>query len=160
MERNNTSKGGRTPLPDREKRKHCVGTKLNDMELQILEAKIQEYKMSMYEYLRRALNECKISEKDYKTFLKTVDEFSISHVMRLCIIQSVVYPRVTVEEIKTYKDLSMQVRNYGVNIRPIAIKATMQSDDYTDYTDYVAIMERELEHIRNLVKTFQNKLKQ
>ena len=47
------------------------------MELQILEAKIQEYKMSMYEYLRRALNECKISEKDYKKFLKVLDEFSI-----------------------------------------------------------------------------------
>ena len=58
MERNNKSKGGRTPLPEKEKRKHCVGTKLNDMELQILEAKIQEYKMSMYEYLRRALTEC------------------------------------------------------------------------------------------------------
>lgn len=160
MERNNKSKGGRTPLPEREKRKHCVGTKLNDIELQILEAKIQEYKMSLYEYLRKALNECKISEKDYKTFLKVVDEFSISHVMRLCVIQSVVYPRVTVEEIKTYKDLSMQVRNYGVNIRPIAIKATLQSDEYAGYTDYVAIMERELEHIRDLVKTFQNKLKQ
>ena len=87
MERNNKSKGGRTPLPEKEKRKHCVGTKLNDMELQILEAKIQEYKMSMYEYLRRALTECKISEKDYKKFLNVVDEFSISHVMRLCIIQ-------------------------------------------------------------------------
>ena len=157
MERNNKSKGGRTPLPEREKRKHCVGTKLNDMELQILEAKIQEYKMSMYEYLRRALNECKISEKDYKKFLKVVDEFSISHVMRLCIIQSVVYPRVTVDELKTYKELSMQLRNYGVNIRTIAIKANTQSDACIDY---VEIMDRELQHIRELVKIFQDKLKQ
>ena len=157
MERNNKNKGGRTPLPEKEKRKHCVGTKLNDMELQILEAKIQEYKMSMYEYLRRALNECKISEKDYKKFLKVVDEFSISHVMRLCIIQSVVYPRVTTEELKTYKELSMQLRNYGVNIRTIAIKAITQSDDFIDY---VEIMERELQHIRDLAKIYQNKLKQ
>ena len=157
MERNNKNKGGRTPLPEKEKRKHCVGTKLNDMELQILEAKIQEYKMSMYEYLRRALNECKISEKDYKKFLKVVDEFSISHVMRLCIIQSVVYPRVTTEELKTYKELSMQLRNYGVNIRTIAIKAITQSDDFIDY---VEIMDRELQHIRELVKIFQDKLKQ
>ena len=157
MERNNKSKGGRTPLPQKEKRKHCVGTKLNDMELQILEAKIQEYKMSMYEYLRRALNECKISEKDYKKFLKVVDEFSISHVMRLCIIQSVVYPRVTTEELKTYKELSMQLRNYGVNIRTIAIKANTQS---YDYIDYVEAMDRELQHIRELVKIFQEKLKQ
>ena len=156
MERNNKSKGGRTPLPEKEKRKHCVGTKLNDMELQILEAKIQEYKMSMYEYLRRALNECKITEKDYKKFLKVVDEFSISHVMRLCIIQSVVYPRVTTEELKTYKELSMQLRNYGVNIRTIAIKAITQSDDFIDY---VEIMDRELQHIRELVKIFQDKLK-
>ncbi len=156
MERNNKNKGGRTPLPEKEKRKHCVGTKLNDMELQILEAKIQEYKMSMYEYLRRALNECKISEKDYKKFLKVVDEFSISHVMRLCIIQSVVYPRVTTEELKTYKELSMQLRNYGVNIRTIAIKAITQSDDFIDY---VEIMDRELQHIRELVKIFQDKLK-
>jgi len=156
MERNNKNKGGRTPLPEKEKRKHCVGTKLNDMELQILEAKIQEYKMSMYEYLRRALNECKISEKDYKKFLKVVDEFSISHVMRLCIIQSVVYPRVTTEELKTYKELSMQLRNYGVNIRTIAIKAITQSDDFIDY---VEIMERELQHIRDLAKIYQNKLK-
>lgn len=157
MERNNKSKGGRTPLPEKEKRKHCVGTKLNDMELQILEAKIQEYKMSMYEYLRRALTECKISEKDYKKFLNVVDEFSISHVMRLCIIQSVVYPRVTVDELKTYKELSMQIRNYGVNIRQIAIKAITQSDDFIDY---VEIMERELQHIRDLAKIYQNKLKQ
>ena len=157
MERNNKNKGGRTPLPEKEKRKHCVGTKLNDMELQILEAKIQEYKMSMYEYLRRALNECKISEKDYKKFLKVVDEFSISHVMRLCIIQSVVYPRVTTEELKTYKELSMQLRNYGVNIRTIAIKAITQSDDFIDY---VEIMERELQHIRDLAKIYQNELKQ
>ena len=112
--------------------------------------------MSMYEYLRRALNECKISEKDYNAFLKIVDEFSISHVMRLCIIQSVVYPRVTLDELKTYKELSMQLRNYGVNIRPIAIKATTQSDNYTDYEE---IMERELQHIRELVKIYQNKLK-
>ena len=156
MELNNKSKGGRTPLPEKEKRKHCVGTKLNDMELQILEAKIQEYKISMYEYLRRALTECKISEKDYKKFLKVVDEFSISHVMRLCIIQSVVYPRVTTEELKTYKELSMQLRNYGVNIRTIAIKAITQSDDFIDY---VEIMDRELQHIRELVKIFQDKLK-
>ena len=157
MERNNKSKGGRTPLPEKEKRKHCVGTKLNDTELQILEAKIQEYKMSMYEYLRRALTECKISEKDYKKFLNVVDEFSISHVMRLCIIQSVVYPRVTTEELKTYKELSMQLRNYGVNIRTIAIKANTQS---YDYIDYVEAMDRELQHIRELVKIFQEKLKQ
>ena len=156
MERSNKSKGGRTTLPEKEKRTHCVGTKLNDMELQILEAKIQEYKMSMYEYLRRALNECKISEKDYKKFLNVVDEFSISHVMRLCIIQSVVYPRVTTEELKTYKELSMQLRNYGVNIRTIAIKAITQSDDFIDY---VEIMDRELQHIRELVKIFQDKLK-
>jgi hypothetical protein len=127
------------------------------MELQILEAKIQEYKMSMYEYLRRALTECKISEKDYKKFLNVVDEFSISHVMRLCIIQSVVYPRVTTEELKTYKELSMQLRNYGVNIRTIAIKANTQS---YDYIDYVEAMDRELQHIRELVKIFQEKLKQ
>ena len=157
MEGKNKKKGGRAPLPEKEKRKYCVGTKLNDMELQILEAKIQEYKMSMYEYLRRALTECKISEKDYKKFLKVVDEFSISHVMRLCIIQSVVYPRVSTEELKTYKELSMQLRNYGVNIRPIAIKANTQSDDCIDY---VEAMERELQHIRELVKTFQDKLKQ
>ena len=157
MEDKNKKKGGRTPLPVREKRKHCVGTKLNDMELQILEAKIQEYKMSIYEFLRRALNECKISEKDYKKVLNIVDEFSISHVMRLCVIQSVVYPRVTTEELKTYKELSMQLRNYGVNIRPIAIKAITQSDTYIDY---VEIMERELQHIRELVKIFQEKLKQ
>ena len=156
MEGKNKKKGGRAPLPEKEKRKYCVGTKLNDMELQILEAKIQEYKMSMYEYLRRALNECKISEKDYKKFLKVVDEFSISHVMRLCIIQSVVYPRVTTEELKTYKELSMQLRNYGVNIRTIAIKAITQSDDFIDY---VEIMDRELQHIRELVKIFQDKLK-
>ncbi len=157
MEEHKKNKGGRTPLPEKEKRKHCVGTKLNDIELQILEAKIQDYKMSMYEYLRRALNECKISEKDYNAFLKIVDEFSISHVMRLCIIQSVVYPRVTLDELKTYKELSMQLRNYGVNIRPIAIKATTQSDNYTDYEE---IMERELQHIRDLAKIYQNKLKQ
>ena len=157
MEEYKKNKGGRTPLPEKEKRKHCVGTKLNDIELQILEAKIQEYKMSLYEYLRRALNECKISEKDYKTFLKVVDEFSISHVMRLCVIQSVVYPRVTVDELKTYKELSMQIRNYGVNIRQIAIKAITQSDDFIDY---VEIMERELQHIRGLAKIYQNKLKQ
>ena len=157
MEEYKKNKGGRTPLPEKEKRKHCVGTKLNDIELQILEAKIQEYKMSLYEYLRRALNECKISEKDYKTFLKVVDEFSISHVMRLCVIQSVVYPRVTVDELKTYKELSMQIRNYGVNIRQIAIKAITQSDDFIDY---VEIMERELQHIRGLAKIYQSKLKQ
>ena len=103
------------------------------------------------------MTECKISEKDYKKFLNVVDEFSISHVMRLCIIQSVVYPRVTVDELKTYKELSMQLRNYGVNIRPIAIKATTQS---YDYIDYVEAMDRELQHIRELVKIFQDKLKQ
>lgn len=51
----------------------------------------------------------------------------------------------------------MQLRNYGVNIRPIAIKANTQSDDCIDY---VEAMERELQHIRELVKTFQDKLKQ
>ena len=61
------------------------------------------------------------------------------------------------EELKTYKELSMQLRNYGVNIRPIAIKANTQSDDCIDY---VEAMERELQHIRELVKTFQDKLKQ
>ena len=156
MEGKNKKKGGRAPLPEKEKRKHCVGTKLNDMELQILEAKIKEYKMSMYEYLRKALDGCRISARDYRTFLKVVDEFSISHVMRLCIIQSVVYPRVTTEELKTYKELSMQLRNYGVNIRTIAIKAITQSDDFIDY---VEIMDRELQHIRELVKIFQDKLK-
>lgn len=157
MEGKNKKKGGRTPLPEKEKRKHCVGTKLNDIEYQILEAKINEYKMSMYEYLRKALSECKIGTKDYKAFLKVVDEFSISHVMRLCVIQSVVYPRVTAEELHTYKGLSLQLRNYGVNIRPIAIKATTQSDDNVDY---VQTMERELHYIRELVKDYQMKLKQ
>lgn len=157
MEGKNKKKGGRAPLPENEKRKHCVGTKLNDMELQILEAKIKEYKMSMYEYLRKALDGCRISARDYRAFLKIVDGFSISHVMRLCVIQSVVYPRVTTEEFKTYKELSMQLRNYGVNIRTIAIKAVTQSDTGIDY---VETMEKELQHIRELVKIYQNKLKQ
>jgi hypothetical protein len=63
---------------------------------------------------------------------------------------------VTVDELKTYKELSMQIRNYGVNIRQIAIKAITQSDDFIDY---VEIMDRELQHIRELVKIFQDKLK-
>lgn len=157
MESSKKNKGGRPPLPKNEKRSHSIGTKVNDMEFKIINAKIEEFKMTIYEYLRKALIDCKISAKKYEECIKVVNEFSHSDLMRLCIIKSVVHPRITLEEITLYKELSTNLRNYGINIRPIAIQANMQTGNRIDY---VQTMNEELNKIKELRIEFQNKLKQ
>lgn len=157
MESSKKNKGGRPPLPENEKRSHSIGTKVNDMEFKIINAKIEEFKMTIYEYLRKALIDCRISAKKYEECIKVVNEFSHSDLMRLCIIKSVVHPRITLEEIKLYKELSTNLRNYGINIRPIAIQANTQTGNCIDY---VQTMNEELNKIKELRIEFQNKLKQ
>ena len=142
-------------MPDHEKRSYPVGTKLTEIEHQILEAKIKEYKMTIYGYLKQALNNCKIDTREYDQFIDIVNEFSISHLMRLCIIQSNIYPRITKEELDAYKDLTMNLRNYGRNIREIAIKA----DEYNHTTKYVETINEELKKLENLRKEFNNRLR-
>ena len=107
MKEKRDRKGGRTPLPDEEKRKNLVATKLTDIELEVARAKAEAFKMTVYELLKEALNRCVISVKQYDEFVKIVDRFSLSHLMRLCIIRSVVYPRLTAEELAVYKDLTV-----------------------------------------------------
>ena len=157
MESSKKNKGGRPTLPENEKRSHSIGTKVNDMEFKIINARLDEFKMSIYEYLRQALINCKITVKSYNKFLKVVEDFTHSDLLRLCMIQSVVHPRVTPEEVKTYKELSANLRNYGINIRPIAIQANMQTGTHIDY---VQTMNEELNKIKELTKEYQNKLKQ
>lgn len=155
MKEKRNHKGGRKPLPDEEKRKNLVATKLTDIEFQVLVAKIGAFKMTMYEYLQKAINDSIITAKQYEDFVKIVDQFSISHIMRLCVIQSVVYTRLTPEEVAIYKDLNMNLRNYGRNIRGIAIEATMRCGGSTNY---VAAVEKELEWLKSVKKKIQEQL--
>ena len=155
MTQDTKKKGGRNPLPDNEKRKYSIGTKVNEVEYQILTAKKDKFKMTIYDYLRKALDECIISVKSYDEFVKIVDDFSMSHLMRRCIINSYVLPRVTPEELAAYKDLTMNLRNHGRNIREIAIQANMQSGGKIDY---VQVMQDELQWLHNLKKDFQDRL--
>ena len=155
MTQDSKKKGGRTPLPDNQKRKYSIGTKVNEVEYQILTAKKDEFKLTIYDYLRKALEECTITVKSYDEFVKIVDNFSISHLMRMCVIQSHVMPRVSPEELAAYKDLTMNLRNHGRNIREIAIQANMQSGGKIDY---VQVMQDELQWLHNLKKDFQDRL--
>ena len=155
MTQDSKKKGGRTPLPDNQKRKYSIGTKVNEVEYQILTAKKDEFKLTIYDYLRKALEECTITVKSYDEFVKIVDNFSISHLMRMCVIQSYVMPRVSPEELAAYKDLTMNLRNHGRNIREVAIQANMQSDGKIDY---VQVMQDELQWLHNLKKDFQDRL--
>ena len=155
MTQDTKKKGGRTPLPDNQKRKYSIGTKVNEVEYQILTAKKDEFKLTIYDYLRKALEECTITVKSYDEFVKIVDNFSISHLMRMCVIQSYVMPRVSPEELAAYKDLTMNLRNHGRNIRKIAIQANMQSGGKIDY---VQVMQDELQWLHNLKKDFQDSL--
>ena len=155
MKEKKDRKGGRTPLPDEEKRKNLVATKLTDIELEVARAKAEAFKMTVYELLKEALNRCVISVKQYDEFVKIVDRFSLSHLMRLCIIRSVVYPRLTAEELAVYKDLNMNLRNYGRNLRGVAIEATKQCGGSTDY---VAAVEKELEWLRAAKRKVQEQL--
>lgn len=155
MTQDTKKKGGRTPLPDNQKRKYSIGTKVNEVEYQILTAKKDEFKLTIYDYLRKALEECTITVKSYDEFVKIVDNFSISHLMRMCVIQSYVMPRVSPEELAAYKDLTMNLRNHGRNIREIAIQANMQSGGKIDY---VQVMQDELQWLHNLKKDFQDRL--
>ena len=155
MTQDSKKKGGRTPLPDNQKRKYSIGTKVNEVEYQILTAKKDEFKLTIYDYLRKALEECTITVKSYDEFVKIVDNFSISHLMRMCVIQSHVMPRVSPEELAAYKDLTMNLRNHGRNIREIAIQANMQSGGKIDY---VQVMLDELQWLHNLKKDFQDRL--
>ena len=75
MKEKGDNKGGRTPLPDEEKRKNLVATKLTDIELEVARAKAEELKMTVYEFLKVALNACVITMKQYEEFVKIVDRF-------------------------------------------------------------------------------------
>ena len=155
MKRKSINPGGRKPLPEEERRNHTVGTKVNDIELEILKAKTSSFKMTIYGFLRQALSECRISAKQYEEFVKVVDEFSLSHLMRLCIIRSVVHPRLTPEELAVYKNLNTNLRNYGRNLRGVAIEATKQCEGNTDY---VAAVEKELEWLKAAKRKIQEQL--
>lgn len=69
MKEKRDHKGGRKPLPDEEKRKNLVATKLTDIELEVAKAKSEELKMTVYEFLKEALNRCVISVKQYDEFV-------------------------------------------------------------------------------------------
>ena len=62
-------KGGRTPLPDEEKRKNLVATKLTDIELEVARAKAEAFKMTVYELLKETLNRCVMSVTQYDEFI-------------------------------------------------------------------------------------------
>lgn len=111
MKEKRDHKGGRTPLTDEEKRKNLVATKLTDIELEVARAKAEAFKMTVYELLKEALNRCVISVKQYDEFIKIVDRFSLSHLMRLCIIRSVVYPQ-------RYAGTCLQEQQTGADKRP------------------------------------------
>lgn len=49
MKEKGDNKGGRTPLPDEEKRKNFVATKLTDIELEVARAKAEAFKMTVYD---------------------------------------------------------------------------------------------------------------
>lgn len=90
------SKGGRPPKSEAMKRNHIIKAKLTKAEIEIVKAKAARAGVTMYEYMRQAVLTAQVVKPE---------------------------PPISPEEWEILKELMVAVRNLGINVNTIALKA-------------------------------------
>lgn len=90
------SKGGRPPKSEVMKRNYFVKTKLTKVEKEIIKAKAARAGVTLYEYMRQAVLTAQVIKPE---------------------------PPITPEEWGILKELMVAIRNLGINVSAIALKA-------------------------------------
>ena len=120
------SRGGRPPKKDVMKRNHIIKTKLTKAEKEIVKAKAARTGVTVYEYMRQAVLKAKVIKPE---------------------------PPISTEEWKILKELMVAIRNLGINVNAIALKAN--NDLARNYAYDLKLFLREAERIK---QTFMDKL--
>lgn len=120
------SKGGRPPKSEVMKRNHLVRTKLTKAEKEIVKAKAARAGVTLYEYMRQAVLTAQVIKPE---------------------------PPVSPEEWEVLKELMVAIRNLGINVNTIALKAN--NNLVRDYAHDMKLFLQEADRIK---QTYFNKL--
>ena len=114
---------GRPKAPEEDRIQYRISAKFSLKEILSLKKKAESDGISLYEYMRQAA------------------------------LTAEVHPKITPEDMKAYKDLSMEIRNIGVNLNLIAKKAVNALS-----RNYDADIASALKSLEDILTTFKKKL--
>lgn len=124
------NRGGRPRVDGLWKRNVVVSTKLTRAECDILEAKAEKARLTLYEYLQRALNGALIGHHTYETMRANIQVLRMSSFVRMIIVESQVKEPMTVEQAEAIarmndgmNHLYRELNAIGRNLNEVARKA-------------------------------------
>lgn|SRR5574344_1417555 len=97
--------GGRPTIPEDEKLSKIVSFRLDKSSQKLLNKKLEIAKISLSDFIRKALKNSDISKAKYDDFLKAKDKLTETDILKIISIKSEVVSALTPEETKNIKQL-------------------------------------------------------
>ncbi len=81
-------KGGRPKKQDCDKKDNVISFRVDELTSNVIQQKLQEARLSMSEFIRRALQNSKITQADYDELIGQIDYFSAEQLINLIVVEA------------------------------------------------------------------------
>lgn len=149
------NRGGRPKVSSIHKRKITVSTRLSEIEYGLLMKKTEQAELSVYEYLKRAVNSAVITHHDYQTMKANIDRLTDSGILRMIVLKSEVRTAMNADAMHavnrmtdSMNRLRTELRNIGINLNAVAKKANVgfardYSSDMKKFSEEISFLCRQ-----------------
>lgn len=143
--------GGRPKINEEDRKDKTVSFRVDSLTRMAIDEKVKEAKLSMGEFLRRAVRNTEITPAEYEGYFREIEKFDSARLIDLIAVSTEVVQPWSDEELKSLKDLYRFARDVNalvkrgnasldgapaeVRINYLAELARLQ-DEFTEMKDY------------------------
>ena len=97
--------GGRPKINEEDRKGEVISFRVDSLTKMVIEQKVEESKLAMGEFLRRALKNAEITPAQHEGYFREIDNFSSARLLDLIAVSVSVVQPWSKEELKSLKDL-------------------------------------------------------
>lgn len=97
--------GGRPKINEEDKKSEVISFRVDSLTKMAIEQKVEESKLAMGEFLRRAVKNAEITPAQYEGYFREIDNFNSARLLDLVAVSVSVVQPWSKEELKSLKDL-------------------------------------------------------
>ena len=109
--------GGRPKIKEEDRKGKTVSFRVDELTRMAIDDKVQESKLAMGEFLRRAVRNAEITPAEYEGYFCEIDKFNSARFLDLIAVSAVVVQPWSEEELKSLKDLYRFARDVNALVK-------------------------------------------
>ena len=142
--------GGRPKINEEDKKSEVISFRVDSLTKMAIEHKVEESKLAMGEFLRRAVKNAEITPAQYDSYFREIENFNSARLLDLIAASAVVVQPWSNEELKSLKDLYRFAGDVNALVkRGNASLANAPADVRINYLTELALLQDEFEEMKD-----------